>query len=135
MVRYACPASHRYLLIFLLSDGKEARAVAKEAKLIVQQTANNVDEIKCSSSPNLAVCSLLALKPTHREPVKTAPTSVALSRGSLHKSQHCPKGPTQGNRGVVLSTQYLRQMEVYWLSLVDSRKTCVPVSIIRARAF
>src|SRR6266702_7416183 len=63
MVRYACPASHRYLLIFLLSDGKEARVVAKEAKLIVQQTANNVDEIKCSSSPNLtaARCSRLNL--------------------------------------------------------------------------
>src|SRR6266702_692669 len=61
MVRYACPASHRYLLIFLLSDGKEARVVAKEAKLIVQQTANNVDEIKCSSSPNRSRCSRLNL--------------------------------------------------------------------------
>jgi len=37
--------------------------VAKEAKLIVQQTANSVDEIKCSSSPNLAAacCSRLNL--------------------------------------------------------------------------
>jgi hypothetical protein len=32
----------------ILSDGKEARVVARDAKLIVQQIANNVDEIKCS---------------------------------------------------------------------------------------
>ena len=34
--------------MFILSDGKEARVAAQEAKLIIQQTANSVDEIKCS---------------------------------------------------------------------------------------
>ena len=32
----------------LLPDGKEARMKAKEAKVIMQQTANGVDEIKCA---------------------------------------------------------------------------------------
>jgi hypothetical protein len=32
----------------MLSDGKEASVEAKETKLIIQQTANSVDEIKCS---------------------------------------------------------------------------------------
>ena len=36
-----CSACHRYLLTFILSDGKEA-------KLIMQQTANSIDVIKCS---------------------------------------------------------------------------------------
>jgi methyl-accepting chemotaxis protein len=32
----------------LLLDGKQATVAAKEAKSIIQQTANSVDEIKCS---------------------------------------------------------------------------------------
>ena len=35
------------------SDSKQARGEAKETKLIVQQTANVIDEVKCSSSPNV----------------------------------------------------------------------------------
>ena len=73
--------------------------------------------------------SLLALKPTHRESVNTAPTNMDLSLGSIHKSQHCTKSATRGNGGMVLSRQYLHRVEVYWLALVDPRKTCVPVSI------
>ena len=34
------------------SDGKQATVAAKEAKLILQQTASGVDEIKCSWSYN-----------------------------------------------------------------------------------
>jgi methyl-accepting chemotaxis protein len=55
----------------------------------------------------LCRCSLLALKLTRREPAKAAITSVALSCGSLHKSQHCAKGSTQGNSDLVLSRQYI----------------------------
>ena len=54
---------------------------------------------------------------------------MALTRGSIYKSQHCTKGSTRGNGGVVVSRQDLYQMEIYWLPLVDIRKTCVPVGI------
>lgn len=76
-----------------------------------------------------------ALKPTFREPNKTAPTSVAQSRRSLHKPQYCAKGSTQGYGGLVLSRQNIHRMEVYRIPLVGLRKTCVPVAIGLARAF
>ena len=59
----------------------------------------------------LDCCALLVLRLTHRESVKTAPTSVALSRRSVHKSQHCAKGSTQGHDGVALSRQCPPRME------------------------
>jgi hypothetical protein len=89
---------------------------------MIQQVANGIDEIKCSWSYNFCRCSPVTLKPTYRGPPKTAPTSMALSYGPVHKSQHCTKGSTQGNGGLVLSRQHLHQMEVYWwIPLVDLR--------------
>ena len=41
-------SSYQYLLPFFTPDGKQATVAANEAKLILQQTANTVDEIKCS---------------------------------------------------------------------------------------
>ena len=82
----------------------------------------------------LGCCTLLVLRLIHRESVKTAPTSVALSRRSVHKSQHCSKGSTQGHDGVALSRKGSRRMEVYWLPIVDPRKTCVSICIFRAHA-
>jgi hypothetical protein len=46
------------------SDGKQARVAAKEAKLIIQQTASGIDEIKCLWFPNLATVSQLKLELT-----------------------------------------------------------------------
>ncbi|KAH9018457.1 hypothetical protein EDB84DRAFT_647789 [Lactarius hengduanensis] len=47
----------------VIDDGKEARVVATEANSIIQQTANSVDELRCSSSPSFTVshCSRLNL--------------------------------------------------------------------------
>jgi 23S rRNA pseudoU1915 N3-methylase RlmH len=44
---------------FILSDGKQARVAAKEAKLIIQQIANGIDEIECSClpTPSLDTCA------------------------------------------------------------------------------
>ncbi|KAH9169401.1 hypothetical protein EDB89DRAFT_1908686 [Lactarius sanguifluus] len=83
-----------------------------EAKLINQQTANNVDEVKESD--------------------KTVPTSLALSRRSVYKPQYCAKGSTQGNGRVVLSRQYLRRIDVYWVPLVDPRKTSSVIQDVMA---
>ena len=38
----------RYLLTSLLSEGNQARGEANEVKLLVQQTATVIDEVKCS---------------------------------------------------------------------------------------
>jgi hypothetical protein len=35
------------LLTPILSDGKQARVAAQETRLVIQQTANDIDEIKC----------------------------------------------------------------------------------------
>ena len=45
--------SHRHILTFIPSDGKQAGAAAKEVKLVIQQTANTIDKIRCSSCLNL----------------------------------------------------------------------------------
>jgi hypothetical protein len=47
-VREACPVIHYNLLTRILSDGKQARAEALETKVIIQQAANDIDQIKCS---------------------------------------------------------------------------------------
>jgi hypothetical protein len=36
------------LLICIHSDGKQARVAAQETRLVIQQAANDIDEIKCS---------------------------------------------------------------------------------------
>jgi hypothetical protein len=46
----------KIILTSILSDGKQARVAAREAKSIIQQTATGIEEIKCSSFPtNVAV--------------------------------------------------------------------------------
>ena len=98
---------------------------AKETKMIIQQMANSVDEIKCPSQPHLGWMLALTYHYSHihREPANTTLTIMALTRGSIHQSQHFTKGSTQGNGGLVLSRQDLYQMEIYWRPLVDIRKT------------
>jgi hypothetical protein len=43
------------LLTSILSDGKQVRVAAQETSLVLQQAANDMDEIKCSWLPNLAI--------------------------------------------------------------------------------
>ncbi|KAH9162308.1 hypothetical protein EDB89DRAFT_2234739 [Lactarius sanguifluus] len=73
----------------------------REAKIIIQQTANNLDELKWNQLTQLL-----------REWLSPADP----------KSQHRTKGSTQGNGRVVLPRQYPLRMEGYWLPLVDPRK-------------
>ena len=51
----ACPISYQTILTSLLADGKQARVTAQETKLVVQHAADEIDEIKCSWLPNLAI--------------------------------------------------------------------------------
>ena len=54
------PSPFRTILTLTFSDGNQARLAAKETKLIIQQTADGVDEIKCSCLPtNLAFACCL----------------------------------------------------------------------------
>jgi hypothetical protein len=39
----------------MISDGKQARVAAGETRLVIQQAANDIDEIKCSRLPILAI--------------------------------------------------------------------------------
>ena len=81
---------------------------------------------ECLRSPNLTFARYSRLYIFfHREPDNTTPTAMALSRRSVYKSQHRNKCSTRGHGGVVFSREVLRRMEVYWFSLMDSRKTCV----------
>ena len=66
---------------------------------------------------------------TCREPVNTATTILALSHWSIYKSQRCTKGSAQWNGSMVISRPDYNQMEVYWIPIMDPRKTCVSVMI------
>ena len=55
MVREACPVSGLNLLISILSDGKQARVAAQEARSVIQQAANAIDQIRCSWLPNFPI--------------------------------------------------------------------------------
>ena len=51
MVREAILNCHTFLMS-ILSDSKQARVAAQETSLVIQQVANDMDEIKCSWLPN-----------------------------------------------------------------------------------
>jgi hypothetical protein len=42
------------LLTSIFSDSTQARVAAQETRLVIQQAANDIDEIKCSWFPNFA---------------------------------------------------------------------------------
>ena len=55
-----CPIRCQTILTSILADGKQTRVAAQETRLVVQHAANDIDEIKCSWLPNIAIiCSSL----------------------------------------------------------------------------
>ena len=70
------------LLIPCWPDGKEARVV-------MQQAANDVDEIKRWSSHNCLDFGCVGLSHSYREPITAGPSKMACSTRSLDESQHC----------------------------------------------
>ena len=55
-----CPIGCQTILTSILADGKQTRVAAQETRLVVQHAANDIDEIKCSWLPNIAIiCSSL----------------------------------------------------------------------------
>jgi hypothetical protein len=54
MVRAACPANCQTILTSMLPDSRQARVAEQETRLVIQQAANDIDEIKCSWLPNFA---------------------------------------------------------------------------------
>jgi hypothetical protein len=81
------------------------RLDGKEAKEIIQQTANSVDEVKRSSSHSINAFSWL--KPPYREATAGGASEVALSIGSIDKSQYRTQFSPRGNSNLVLPRQYL----------------------------
>ena len=55
-----CPIGCQTILTSILADGKQTRVAAQETRLVVQHAANDIDEIRCSWLPNIAIiCSSL----------------------------------------------------------------------------
>jgi len=74
--------SSKRLLIPCWPDGKQARVA-------MQQAANDVDEMKRWSSPNCIYFICVGLNRSYREPITTRPSTMAFPTGSLDQSQHC----------------------------------------------
>lgn len=107
----------------ILLDGKEAKEIIQQTAVITLETANCVDEVKRSSSPSLTAFSWL--KPPYREAAEGGASEVALSIGSINKSQYRLQFSPRRNSDLVLQRQYLREMEVHSFTLVDIRKAYV----------
>ena len=84
----------RTILTLTFSDGNQARLEAKEAKSIIQQTADGVDEIKCSCLPtNIAfACCLrsdLLIGDQYKQLLKTwlSPADPSTNHNIAQKAQ------------------------------------------------
>jgi hypothetical protein len=82
-------------LTFILSDGKQARVAAKEARLIIQQTANDIDQVKCLCLPrNLAVARCSRLNSLTGNQLKQllrnwlSPADPSTNHNTARKAQH-----------------------------------------------
>jgi hypothetical protein len=94
-VRGTRPVGCQHLLTSVLSDGKQARVAAKEATLIIQQTANDIDEIKCSYLPaNLTVACFSRLSLLTGNQLKQllrtwlSPADPSANHNTARKAQH-----------------------------------------------
>ena len=78
-------------IIFRLSSNKlliPCWPDGKEAKVVMQQAANDVDEMKCWSSHNCIDFACVGLNRPYREPITTGPSNMAFLTRSLDESQH-----------------------------------------------
>ena len=113
--------------------GRKSCGAGSKINYSTDRKRHRRSQVFVTSKPCFSCCLYLNTH-THREPVKTASTSVAVSHRSIYQSQYRTKSSIQGNGDLVLSRQYLHRMEVYWLALVGSRQACVLYIIFRARA-
>jgi uncharacterized protein YoxC len=113
--------------------GRKSCSAGSKIDYSTDRKRHRRSQVFVTSKPRFSSCLYLNTH-THREPAETVATSVAVSHRSIHQSQHRTKSSIQGNGDLVLSRRYLHRMEVYWLAIVGSRKTCVLYSTIRARA-
>jgi archaellum component FlaC len=118
---------------FFRRPGRKSCSAGSKINYSTDRKRRRRSQVFVISKPRFSFCLYLNTH-THREPVKTVATSVAVPHRSIHQSQHRTKSSIQGNGDLVLSRQCLHRMEVYWLPLVGSRKTCVLFSTFRARA-
>ena len=51
----ACSISWQTILTSMLADGKQTRVASQETRSVIQQAAIDIDEIKCSWLPNVAI--------------------------------------------------------------------------------
>ena len=100
----------------------------KEVKVAMQQTANDVDEMKRLSSHNLISADYGALPITFREPIAREHSQMALPTGPLDEPQHRMWYSSQENSNLVFSRQHLSGVEVNRIASLDPRKTFVPSS-------
>jgi hypothetical protein len=99
----------------------------------VQQAANNIDQVKRSSSLSLINISSRRLKCHYRETVATGASEVALSTRFFNKSQYRMQFSSRGNSDMVLPRSYLRRMEVDSFPFVDIWKAYAVLTLLPLR--
>jgi hypothetical protein len=70
----------------------------KESRVMFQQAANDVDQLKRLSFLN----HISVRTQPSRGPIRTGPSQVALATRAVHESQHCLRCAPRGNRDLPL---------------------------------
>jgi hypothetical protein len=93
------------------------RSDGKDAKQVMKQAANDLDQAKRSSLTNILSPRLTAYC---RRPAAMGRSELALSSRPIDESQLRSEGATQGNCGMVLRDRRINRMESERVGVVDS---------------
>jgi hypothetical protein len=106
------------------------RLDGREAKKVMKQIANDVDQIKCLLSLNLISDDYRALRIPFRETIARDHSQMALPTRSIDEPKHCEWYSSQETGHLVFSRQYLSRMEVNRFASLGQRKTFVFVPFL-----
>ena len=89
----------------------------------VQRVDDKLEQV--NSSLSLNPCSFQVFTPHRREPAQRWSFTMAFASRSIHQPQHCMQSSPRRYSSMVFSRKYIQSMEVHWLVLMGTRKTCV----------
>jgi hypothetical protein len=100
-------------------------ADGREAKVVMQRTANDVDQIKRSSPPNLTGDDRRVLRIPFRKTIAREHPQMALSTRPVKESKHRIWYSSQEISKVVFPREHIPRMEVNRVASLGPRKTFV----------
>ena len=104
-------------------DVQDVRGDVQDVDHRVQGVDDKLEQV--NSSLSLNPCSFQVFTPHRREPAQRWSFTMAFASRSIHQPQHCMQSSPRRYSSMVFSRKYIQSMEVHWLVLMGTRKTCV----------